>query len=130
VYNAGVVAGEIRYLGAKKSVEVWRSGLIGSYRNRYRRRLAGNECDVDDEWAKDAGMIEKCRCGRVLGEGQRCWYAVFGLEATVRCWRKGGFPLKWISRLEVVDERWDWAGAERGLAMLCFLKGPTLGRRQ
>jgi hypothetical protein len=68
MYDVGVIAGQIRYLGAKRSVEVWRSGRIGSYRLRYRRRLALNECDVDDESAKDAGMIEKCRCGRVLGE--------------------------------------------------------------
>jgi hypothetical protein len=38
--------------------------------------------------------------------------------------------MKWMSRLEVVEQRWDWAGVERGWVCFVFSKGPTLGRHE
>ena len=73
-------------------------------------------------------MIEMGRCGRrvalLTGYVVVCgvW---FGSSSPLR--RKGGFSNKWMSRLEVVDERWDWAGAVRGLDMLCFPKARRWG---
>ena len=66
-------------------------------------------------------MIEMGRCGRrvalLTGYVVVCgvW---FGSSSPLR--RKGGFSNKWMSRLEVVDERWDWAGSGC-VGWICFV---------